>query len=445
MNSYAQHLPEMRCQGIDQPRVIRQLLCCCAMLCFLSLTGCTTLLSPITGIPAHRVPMQFLSEPRANQIPIDLARLRQDPPKEYLLGPKDILGVYIEGILGKAEEAPPVHFPQDSSKPPALGFPIPIREDDTVALPLIEPIKLSGLTLTQAQNLIKDSYINSNLLPADRARIIVTLIRPRTYQVIVIREDVGGGAAGANFVGNVNNFVRGSLQTGTGQVVNLAAYENDVMHALAATGGLPGLDAKNEVKILRGKHSDATRRDEYIKTQMENRSRDACMCPPPFLDDPSIIHIPLRLPPGEIPNVTEKDIILQDGDIVHIESRDVEVFYTGGLLGGREIPLPRDYDLDILGAIALSGGAIAQNVGGGVGVAGLGGAAPSNAIVLRPLACGGQITIEVDLNKAAKDPASRILIAPGDTIILRYKPIEELTNFGIASFFIYGIQELIRR
>ena len=33
-------------------------------------------------------------------------------------------------------------------------------------------------------------------------------------------------------------------------------------------------------------------------------------------------------------DIKKEDIILHDGDIVFIESRDTEVFFTGGLLGG---------------------------------------------------------------------------------------------------------------
>lgn len=41
--------------------------------------------------------------------------------------------------------------------------------------------------------------------------------------------------------------------------------------------------------------------------------------------------------------------------------------------------------------------------------------------------------------------ATRILIQPKDTVILTYKPRVELVNFGIATFFIQGIQRLFNR
>ena len=45
-----------------------------------------------------------------------------------------------------------------------------------------------------------------------------------------------------------------------------------------------------------------------------------------------VVRIPLRLPPDEPPPFRPEDVVLQTGDIVFIEARDTEVFYTGGLL-----------------------------------------------------------------------------------------------------------------
>jgi len=209
----------------------------------MAMSGCSTI--TLSGVPAHRLPRWLQAEPRANRQPINLIRLRQDPPAVYLLGPRDILGIFIQGVLGREEEAPPVHFPIDGNTPPALGFPIPIREDGTLALPLIDPVKVSGLTLAQAENEIRNEYLRKGILIPGQDRIIVTMIRKRTYQIVVVREDIGSQQA----VGGVG--LAGPSKRGSAYSIDLEAYENDVMHALAATGGLPGLDAKNEILILR--------------------------------------------------------------------------------------------------------------------------------------------------------------------------------------------------
>lgn len=422
-------------------------------------SGCTAVLSPISGIPARKVPAEFLAQPRANWQQIDLARLRQDPPSTYQLDAGDILGIFIEGVLGDAETPPPVNFPEEGSElPPSIGYPMPVRSDGTVSLPLISPLKVQGLTVEQAEDVIRKAYIEDHqILKAGQDRIVITLLRERRYHVIVIREDTekdsinqGGGRGG-------RGGISGSNQVGKGEVVELKAYQNDVLHALAATGGLPGLNAKDEVKILRGRLADAEKRDAFVQAFYQNY-QDPCTCPPPLPDDPSTIRIPLRLPPGITPQFKPEDVILDDGDIVYIDSRETEFFYTGGLLPGGQFPLPRDYDLDVLGAMAIAGQGVGSrgayggggSGGGGGGGGGniltsLGGAVPTQLYILRQTPCNGQITIAVDATQAMNNQQERLLIKPGDTVILRYKCKEELANFGIATFFTFGIAELLRR
>ena len=69
---------------------------------------------------------------------------------------------------------------------------------------------------------------------------------------------------------------------------------------------------------------------------------------------------------------------------------------------------------------------------------------PGKLYVLRQTPCDGQIAIEVDLASAINDPRQRPLVAPGDILILQYKCEEELINFGIGTFFTFGIRELLR-
>jgi len=433
---------------------IRRAAALLALVAVAGATGCTAIVSPIDAIPADRVPAQFLAAPKANKIPIDMARLRQEPPEQYLLAPGDILGISIESILGKEGEPPPVQFPEEGSDlPPAIGFPFPVREDGTISLPLVPAISVEGLTLTQAREVIRKAYMDDqNILREDR--IIVTLIRERTVRVTVVRQDGGGsnnGRGGNQFL--IQQLQRtGSSrldQSSQGFTLDLPAYKNDVLQALAETGGLPGINAKNEILIYRGGQRDFRARDQFVQQfyQQHYQNQNPCYCPPPLPGDPSITRIPLRLAPGEIPTFTQDDIILNDGDIVVIESRETEVFYSGGLLPGGEHQIPRDYDLDVLGAVALVGGSVgASSSGGGGGLVGLsqgvGGAPPSDLIVLRKLPCNQQIAIQVDLTKAINDPSTRILVQPGDTLLLRYKPAEEALNFGLGTFFTYGIREL---
>ena len=387
-------------------------------------TGCST----ISSIPVSRVPGEILSAERKDDfIDISMLRLRQDPPEVYLLGPGDVLGIYIKGVLGDEQELPPVHYPEDSNRPPAIGYPVPIREDGTLALPIVDPIKVEGISLVEATKAVRDAYTYPRqIIKENEEQIIVTLIQQRKIRVQVIREESGGKD--------------GVSKRGTGHVVDLPAYENDLLHALSETGGMPGTDARNEVMIYRGMYDQGKNADvildELSKTKCQDQCVDPCFCDErPIPDPPYVTRIPLRYSPANPPTFTKEDIILNEGDIVIIRSRDQETFYTAGMLGGGEHPLPRDKDLDIIGAIAVAGGSLGST-GSGIGAIGMRngggghqqGCQPSEAIVVRELPCGNSISMRVDLNKALQDPSQRIFIKPNDVVILRYTITEEIGN-----------------
>ena len=85
-----------------------------------------------------------------------------------------------------------------------------------------------------------------------------------------------------------------------------------------------------------------------------------------------------------------------------------------------------------------------QTGGGGLLGAGVARIPPGRLYILRRTPCNGQVAIEVDLTAAINDPRQRPLIQAGDTLILQYKCEEELLNFGIGTFFTYGIQAILR-
>jgi hypothetical protein len=393
----------------------------------------------VNAIPVSRVPAEILAtELKDNYKDISLLRLRQDPPETYLLGPGDVLGVYIKGVLGSEEELPPVHYPEDSNRPPAIGYPVPIREDGTLALPIVDAINVKNMSLVEATEAVRDAYTYPReIVKRGEESIIVTLIQARKVRVQVIREEAGG--------------TEGVSKRGTGSVVDLPAYENDVLHALNETGGMPGTDAKNEILIYRGLFQSGVDADTVLNEVCQSNCDDDCLCnEAPLPDPPNVTRIPLRYNPASPPSFTQNDIILNDGDIIIIRSRDRETFTTAGILGGGEYPLPRDKDLDILGAIALAGGPLGQGGtgvgaigGGGAGGAGGGGAGggrggvncqPSEAIIIRELPCGSSIAMKVDLNRALENPSERVLIQPNDVVLVRFTLAEEVGNVLLNAF-----------
>jgi hypothetical protein len=139
---------------------------------------------------------------------------------------------------------------------------------------------------------------------------------------------------------------------------------------------------------------------------------------------------------GESPSFSQEDVILQEGDIVYLRARQQDVFFTGGLIVGSEIPLPRDHDIDVLEAVAIANssvggpnGASGQLFRAGSGVGNI--IPPTRAVILRKLPNGQQVAIRVDLIRAMKDPSQRIVIQPGDFINLYFKPGEQFMNSAL--------------
>ncbi|MEO1529836.1 MAG: polysaccharide biosynthesis/export family protein [Planctomycetota bacterium] len=435
----------------------------CMAMC---VTGCTSVLTPITGIPVTQVPEELLGVRRSQFTPVPIVALARSRDEEYTLGAGDILAVYIPGVLpfsppNSVPAAPPVNF-GDSDLPPSIGFPIPVQEKGMVSLPLLPPFSVAGLSVGEARERITEKYRKQEILRRDDEQAIVSLMKGRANNILVFRSNVSGGDSGIG----VSSRSDASAQAFS---VTLPFQKSDVLNALSQSGGLPGVNEKNEVVVFRTSRIPADQRSEIIAGLMGGHG-DCSNCSPitleadlglsssgcfahtdGLLEDQLVTRIPLRLPPNQQLVISPSDVELEDGDIVLVESRETEFFYTGGLLGGGQFLLPRDYDLDILGALAIAGNGLGSQGGGGGGgggvlgfTGGLGGPSPSLLFVIRKLPCGRTFNIMVDIQQAMNQSSQNIIVQPGDTLILRYKPHEELTNFGIGTFFTFGIRELLR-
>jgi protein involved in polysaccharide export with SLBB domain len=405
--------------------------------CFLG-NGCASWSNPVAdGIPVSRVPPEYFVRPKEETKTIPLTLLRQKPPDVYRLAPGDILGIYVEGVLGDKTQPLPVRFPElgkeQGKQTPGIGYPIPVREDGTLPLPLVEPVQVNGMTVIEAQEAVTKAYLApKKLLKEGNERVIVSLLRPRQYHVQVIRQDSGT----IPFAPTAGNIFIGNARRGTGASIDLPAYENDVLNALSRTGGLPGLDAMNEIVVQRGYYRPVSQGGTGENCKGNGAAADQASA----YSNTQVIRIPLRLRDGEPPPFKPEDVILQNGDIVFIEARDTEVFYTGGILFPRQFVVPRDYDLRVVEAVALSGGpllngaATVNNLSGTVLATGFGSPTPSRLSVLRRTKDRGQIIINVDLLLAMRDPRENIIVQGGDVIILQETLGESFTRYFVSVF-----------
>jgi protein involved in polysaccharide export with SLBB domain len=405
------------------------------MTCLLlgALTGCASITFPSKGIPAIYVPPELLAEPQDGKRTIDLTLLGQPAPAAYRLGPEDVLGVWIDGILGERAAVPvTVHDAPapEFNLPPGVGVPLQVSPDGTLSLPLLGPLRVSGMTLNEAQIAIQDAYVERRLVKPDTNRVLLSLVRPRTYHVTVIRRD---RVIGPNIGNEVS--VGGIVKEGMGFVVDLPAYENDVLTAIARTGGLPAEEAVNAIFVQR-----SARR---VVTGAPGGD---------LLTAGEWITIPLRARPGEPLPFGPDDVILHDGDVVFIEAREEEWIYTGGLLPAGRTLLPRDHDLDVLEAVALAGGPMFSGsvraefpFGGSVIERGAGGPSPSLVIILRRTPDGGQVPIRVDLNRAMRDPRERIILVNGDVVLLQQTLDEAVARYLADIFRFEAVWQVFNR
>jgi protein involved in polysaccharide export with SLBB domain len=406
--------------------------------------GCAALTNPAGfGIPVRQVPPELLAAPKGCEHTIPLTLLRQPPPDTYRLAPGDVLGVQVEGFLGERNQpvplhvGPPVRTREQYLQPPAAGYPVPVQPDGNIILPKVGAIPVSGLSLAEAREAVRRRVV-ALVTPEEGKQLVlfVTLLYRRHSQVLVFRQEMPQLVTGTE-------IPPANGRRGTGHVVDLPAYEDDVLHALALTGGLPALEAYNEVVIFRDCFHNAQDRSLLLSQLPPGAALpDAvrALCPAT-----QVLRIPLRLPCGQPLPVRPEDITLRTGDVVFLESRADGVFATAGLLPPGLHVLPRDRDLDVLDAIALVRGPLFNGAFGGSNLSGtliqpgIGNPSPSLLSVLRRRPDGRQVLIAVDLRKAVRDPQERILVQAGDLLILQEKPSEALTRYLTQTFFNFNL------
>ncbi len=420
---------------------------CLSVGCAMTSTSC--IMSTRDAIPAYRLPSEFRTCSRQHLTPIDLNLLSQQRPSNgHHVDEGDLLGVYVGGIMpAKVDDQsiihPPVSMlgqyypPYGRVATPATGVPIDVRSNGSVRLPLVGRLELGGQTLEKATDIVRAAYEDAGVIQKDRERVVLTLLRPRVRRVVVLRED-----AQSPIPQFIPKIAAPYTKIGHGEVIDLPAYENDVLHALAASGGLPGIDVFSEVWVFRNRDS-ANNDPAMIQKQIKDAGSPEEFASKWVQGERQLIRIPLRVDPDAPVPFTEDDIILEDGDVVYLPPREVENFYTGGQLPGGKVPLPRDRDTDVLEAIALVNGA---SGGPGTNAAifrtGPGNVfPPTRALIVRKLPNGQQLRIRVDLNRALHDPNERIIIQPEDQLLLFFSPGELYSNL-LLNFVGFGVQIL---
>lgn len=466
------------------------------MLLVLASIGCSAIHQPYTRTIEHK--MEVLSRiPKAEQRSIDLRLLGQTPPPEHLVSDGDILGVFIEGNHSTDTSEMPVRFPDDRNVAPAIGYPTPVRNGGTIRIPHLGVLRVGGLTVWQIEELIRQKLTTgpNATLQADKSQIHVSLMWKRAVNVMVVRQEE------VSPLGLLAPSTGTDADRRSGQVVELPAFRNDVLNALLETGGFPKAQAENAVYIfkrndrrtagqqpiaqapyrsqqpfptpspiqqaafntvvpggiqqlqlsnaavnsagygvagqslpplLRGGHTEP-----MLPLGMQPIQQAPCQTCVPDTRHPNAVRIPLSMADGELLPFSQNDVILEDGDIVLVESREDEYFFTAGLLGGGQFALPPNQDIDVIDAVLLADtysrrsqlNAPTRAVGG-VSVLNRDVTVGASRVVIERKSADGQVQrFRVNLYHAMKNPDQRVLIEPGDRLYLEYTAIEASLAF----------------
>ncbi|MFK7819147.1 MAG: polysaccharide biosynthesis/export family protein, partial [Planctomycetaceae bacterium] len=118
---------------------------------------------------------------------------KSKPTDPYKVQPGDTLGIFIPYILGQEGEKPPIHTDPTGVRPPAMGYPVSVRDDGTISLPVIKAQKVAGLTLRGVEaRLIHVLTVEQNILKKGTASVMVSLLRSVDDPIPEIRQGTGG-------------------------------------------------------------------------------------------------------------------------------------------------------------------------------------------------------------------------------------------------------------
>src|SRR5205823_1434926 len=81
-----------------------------ALLLLAAGNGCAAMTNPTNdAIPVRLLPEEMFAPSKCGTETIPLQALKLPPNPQYLLGPGDVLGVYVEGFLGERGQIVPLH------------------------------------------------------------------------------------------------------------------------------------------------------------------------------------------------------------------------------------------------------------------------------------------------------------------------------------------------
>ncbi len=302
---------------------------------------------------AASLPAEFAAPPNLGTHDLDLAQFARPTAMSDLVQVGDVLEVSISTGLEQK------FLPK---------WTLRVEDDGRLTVPLVGPVQLEGLALSEADRAIHRAAVERGLYR--NPNVSVVLKDRRQHRIVV---------AGA------------VQRPGT---YELPVGHSDLLSAIVAAGGLTDA-AGTRVEVRQAPGYDSGQHDRPVTQLTSYRSGQAA---PPI--SPPVRELDL----ASARHVEDADVLLGDGAVVTIREKPSQTVYVLGKVNKPgQVDVPDGQDLHLLDAIAVAGGRTVE--------------VADKVYIVRQLPdITEPVMIQASVRAAKSDPAANLRLAPGDVV-----------------------------
>jgi polysaccharide export outer membrane protein len=309
---------------------------------------------------ASKLPPELLAPSLENVHTIDFSRLAAQSLNSKQIGTGDLLDVTIETGHGD----------------PAEALPVRVADDGTATIPIVGKLSLAGMEPEVAERLIAAAAIERGFYR--NPTVTVDVRRQRTNRVTVI----------------------GAVETP--DTYEIPSGASSLLAALVAAGGLSS-GAGTSVEIRRPAAPDVAMNGGVTPVGYRAQAPRG----------PTSLHVDLI-------DATRNDrgaMMLNDGDVVMVETRDPQPFDVLGLVTkpGR-FELPANKNIHVLDALAMAGGLSTPW-------------ADKAHLIRQPQGQSEPVVVEISIKAAKQRGDGNLRMMPGDVVSVEQTPTTIVTGF----------------
>jgi len=342
------------------------------MLCIAAVAGCGG-----GAYYASELPPEFQAPVIANAAKIDLSRFAKPTTTTDLVEAGDLLDVSIATGL------------EDRRAP---HWRLRVDDQGAVLVPIVGPVRLAGLALSDADRAIYDAAVSRGYFR--NPNVSVRRVDRRENRIVVAGAVKRPGA------------------------YDLPSSSSDVLSALVAAGGLRS-DADTIVEVRQPGSPQSPQQNPHAPLQGEQFASHRSDGEKAGSEDEgagsegegAAAASDFQLDLARPEEIRDRDVALADGAVVTVKERpDHVIAVMGKVKRPGHFDMPDDSELRVLDAIALAGGRTIQFA--------------DKVYVVRQKDDGSEpLLIRASIADAKSNPAANIRLAPGDVVSIEETPI----------------------